>query len=72
MNHKTLIQISLIFLIFVISGFFYTKYFYNESLNITEQKESVSQKKIDEKDSSGNIVKDIFYKSEDEKEIPIQ
>ena len=67
MNHKTLIQISLVFLIFVISSFFYKKYFHDETIEITEQKKNDFQKEIEEKNSSGNIVKDIIYKSEDEK-----
>ncbi len=67
MNHKTLIQISLVFLIFAISSFFYKKYFHDETIEITEQKKNDFQKEIEEKNSSGNIVKDIIYKSEDEK-----
>ena len=54
-------------MIFVISSFFYKKYFHDETIEITEQKKNDFQKEIEEKNSSGNIVKDIIYKSEDEK-----
>ena len=66
MHYKTLIQLSLIFLILIISIFFYNQYFKKKSINENVSKYEQTIKKVEEK-SSGNIVKDIIYTSEDEK-----
>ena len=64
MNSKTSIQIILAVIIFIISGIFYYKYFYKQSLD-----EGKNQKiEILEEEKSklaGNIIKSINYNSED-------
>lgn len=68
MSSKTLIQIILISLIFIILGLIYTQYFHkNSNTNITEKKNELLD--ISKKENSpGNIIKDIIYKSKDEKD----
>ena len=67
MNSKTSIQIILAVIIFIISGIFYYKYFYKQSLD-----EGKNQKiEILEEEKSklaGNIIKSINYNSEDKNE----
>ena len=64
MNSKTLIQISLVILIFIICGIFYFKYFNQKPSNTNNEETKISQN--DDKNTKGNIIKDIEYKSEDE------
>lgn len=65
MNHKTLTQISLIFLVFFLVGFFYFKYFYEENKN---QKVQNIEDKIESSISADdNIVREIFYEKLDNK-----
>ena len=61
MNSKSLIQILLIILVIIISAVLYIKYFHQESLKITDKKTEILD------DPIGNTIKDIEYKSEDEK-----
>ena len=65
MNFKSLIQISLIILVLIICGIIYHQYFNNKPSEISTKKlENLEKEK---KDLSGNIIKNIEYKSEDEK-----
>ena len=65
MNHKTLTQISLIFLVIFLVGFFYFKYFYEENKN---QKVQNIEDKIESSSSTDeNIVREIFYEKLDNK-----
>lgn len=66
MSSKTLIQIILIIVVLLISSFFYNQYFYKKNTkNI--KKENIENLEITKKkDLSGNIIKDIIYKSTDE------
>ena len=65
MNYKTLFQVILIIIAFVLSLFFYVEYFHkNGSLKKTQTKNITP---VDKQDlSSGNTVKEILY------EIPFQ
>jgi len=65
MNKKTVIQVLLIFLIFLISLTFYLKYFYN---NLETVKESPAIEKIDiNQNSSSTYIDNIDYISSDAK-----
>jgi len=65
MNKKTVIQVLLIFLIFLISLTFYLKYFYN---NLETVKESPEIEKVDiNQNSSSTYIDDIDYTSSDAK-----
>ena len=65
MNFKSLIQISLIILVLIICGIIYHQYCNNKPSEISTKKlENLEKEK---KDLSGNIIKNIEYKSEDEK-----
>ena len=66
MNSKTLIQVSLIILIFVISILFYKKYFSENPDKTTVEKKIETNVKIDDQKLPGNTIKDIIYTSEDE------
>ena len=65
MNFKSLIQVSLITLVLVICGIIYYQYFYETPSRIISKKIETLEK--EKKKLSGNIIKDIEYKSEDEK-----
>ena len=65
MNFKSLIQVSLITLVLVICGIIYYQYFYETPSRIINKKIETLEK--EKKKLSGNIIKDIEYKSEDEK-----
>ena len=65
MNFKSFIQISLIILILVICGIIYYQYFYDKPSRIISKKIESLEK--DKEKLSGNIIKNIEYKSEDEK-----
>jgi len=67
MNSKTLIQLSLIILILIISIFFYNQYFYKKSDKNMKSEKNEIKDQIKNENLSGNIIKDIVYKSEDEK-----
>ena len=64
MNYKTLFQVILIIIAFVLSLFFYVEYFHkNGSLKKTQTKNITP---VDKQDlSSGNTVKEILYESFD-------
>jgi len=65
MNKKTVIQVLLIFLIFLISLTFYLKYFYN---NLETVKESPAIEKVDiNQNSSSTYIDNIDYTSSDAK-----
>ena len=65
MNKKTVIQVLLIFLIFLISLTFYLKYFYN---NLETVKESSAIEKVAiNQNSSSTYIDDIDYTSSDAK-----
>ena len=65
MNKKTVIQVLLIFLIFLISLTFYLKYFYN---NLETVKESPAIEKVDiNQNSSSTYIDNIDYISSDAK-----
>ena len=65
MNKKTVIQVLLIFLIFLISLTFYLKYFYN---NLETAKESPAIEKVDiNQNSSSTYIDYIDYISSDAK-----
>ena len=66
MNSKTLIQISLIILILIISTIFYSQYFYKKNVETLDEKKETANDFVKE-NSVTNIIKDIIYKSEDEK-----
>tara|TARA_Y100000389_G_C17288316_1_gene426648 strand:- start:240 stop:821 length:582 start_codon:yes stop_codon:yes gene_type:complete len=64
MNSKSLIQISLIFLIITICGSLYYKYLYKKPSFLNQKNITISEKT--KKEVLGNVVKDIEYKSENE------
>ena len=63
MTSRSIIQISLILLIILICVTLYYKYLYKKS-SITQKKIEVIEKS--KKESLGNVIKNIEYKSEDE------
>ena len=65
MNFKSLIQISLIILVLTICGIIYYQYFNEQSSRISSKKLETLEK--EKENLSGNIIKNIEYKSEDEK-----
>ena len=65
MNFKSLIQISLIILVWTICGIIYYQYFNEQSSRISSKKLETLEK--EKENLSGNIIKNIEYKSEDEK-----
>ena len=66
MNSKTLIQLSLVILILIIFSIFYKQYLYKDAIKITDKEKKSDNSEIED-NLSGNIIKDIIYKSEDEK-----
>ena len=65
MNSKTSIQIILAVIIFIISGIFYYKYFYKQSSD-EGKKPKIEILEREKSKVTGNIIKSINYKSEDE------
>ena len=65
MNHKTLTQISLIFLVFFLVGFFYFKYFYEENKN--QKVKNIENKIKSSSSTDDNIVREILYEKLDNK-----
>ena len=65
MNHKTLTQISLIFLVFFLVGFFYFKYFYEDNKN--QKVQNIKDKIESSSSTDDNIVREIFYEKLDNK-----
>ena len=66
MNPKTLIQIFLITVILTICGVFYYKYFHKKTSSIKNDKTEISNKEKNINQSTGNILKNVEYKSKDE------
>tara|TARA_B100001094_G_scaffold160527_1_gene155273 strand:- start:85 stop:669 length:585 start_codon:yes stop_codon:yes gene_type:complete len=64
MNSKTSIQIILAVIIFIISGIFYYKYFYKQSLD-EEKNQKIEILEEEKSKLAGNIIKSINYNSED-------
>ena len=64
MNSKSLIQIFLILLIITTCGALYYKYLYKKPSFTHQKKNAISEKT--QKETLGNVIKDIEYKSEDE------
>ncbi len=65
MNFKSSLQISLITLVLILCGIIYYQYFYDKPSRIISKKIESLEK--DKEKLSGNIIKNIEYKSEDEK-----
>ena len=65
MKLKSLIQISLSILVLIICGIIYYQYFYEQQSRISNEKLETLEK--EKKKLSGNIIKNIEYKSEDAK-----
>ena len=64
MNNKTLIQVFLILLVFVLSFIFYLKYFYkNDLYKSIEQEANIENDR--ENLSDGNTISDILYENYD-------
>ena len=66
MNSKTLIQIILATVILIILFLIYDRYFDREGNEILKKEKEVTTNETKKKDLSGNIIKDIVYKSRDE------
>ena len=64
MKYKTLLQVSLVALAFIVSSFFYLKYF-SQSKSLVTTKQNVSNDN-ELNSSSGNTVKNISYESNDD------
>ena len=64
MKYKTLLQVSLVALAFIVSTFFYLKYF-SQSKSLVTTKQNVSNDN-ELNSSSGNTVKNISYESNDD------
>ena len=65
MNKKTIMQIIMVFLIFIISLLFYLKYFNNSSKIVSEN--TISKKNAIDSESSSTFIDNIDYISSDSK-----
>tara|TARA_A100001011_G_C14122253_1_gene761761 strand:+ start:338 stop:925 length:588 start_codon:yes stop_codon:yes gene_type:complete len=66
MNFKTLIQIFLITVILIICGIFYFKYFSKKTTSINNKKIEILKEENTADQSTGNVLKNVEYKSKDE------
>ena len=64
MKYKTLLQVSLVALAFIVSSFFYLKYFSQSNSLMTTKKNVSNDNELNS--SSGNTVKNISYESNDD------